>query len=41
MKQFYFNEREEKDEDGNIVRSEKYTVCISSQVGCKVGVSFV
>jgi len=29
-----------KDEDGNIVRSEKYTVCISSQVGCKVGCSF-
>ena len=23
-----------------IVRSEKYTVCISSQVGCKVGCSF-
>jgi len=29
-----------KDEDGNIVRSEKFTVCISSQVGCKVGCSF-
>jgi len=29
-----------KDEEGNIVRSEKYTVCISSQVGCKVGCSF-
>ena len=29
-----------KDEDGNIVRSEKYTVCVSSQVGCKVGCSF-
>lgn len=28
------------DEDGQIVRSEKYTVCISSQVGCKVGCSF-
>ena len=32
--------RKEKNEDGNIVRSEKYTVCISSQVGCKVGCSF-
>ena len=29
------------DEDGQVVRSEKYTVCISSQVGCKVGCSFV
>ena len=28
------------DEDGNIVRSEQYTVCISSQVGCKVGCTF-
>lgn len=27
-------------EDGVIERSEKYTVCISSQVGCKVGCSF-
>ncbi len=27
-------------EDGTIERSEKYTVCISSQVGCKVGCSF-
>lgn len=30
----------QKDEDGNIVKSEKYTFCISSQVGCKVGCSF-
>ena len=28
------------DEDGNITRSEQYTVCISSQVGCKVGCTF-
>lgn len=28
------------DEDGNIQRSEQYTVCISSQVGCKVGCTF-
>ncbi len=27
-------------DDGTIERSEKYTVCISSQVGCKVGCSF-
>ncbi len=30
----------QKDEDGNITKSEKYTFCISSQVGCKVGCSF-
>lgn len=29
-----------KDEEGNIVKSEKYTFCISSQVGCKVGCTF-
>ncbi len=28
------------DEDGYIIRSEQYTFCISSQVGCKVGCSF-
>lgn len=28
------------DEDGQIQEEEKYTVCISSQVGCKVGCSF-
>ncbi len=27
-------------EDGKIERSEQYTVCISSQVGCKVGCTF-
>lgn len=30
----------QKDEEGNIVKSEQYTFCISSQVGCKVGCSF-
>jgi len=30
----------QKDESGNIIKSEKYTFCISSQVGCKVGCSF-
>ncbi len=30
----------QKDEDGNITKSEKYTFCISSQVGCKVGCTF-
>ena len=28
------------DESGKIIKSEKYTVCISTQVGCKVGCSF-
>jgi 23S rRNA (adenine2503-C2)-methyltransferase len=28
------------DDDGKILEEEKYTVCISSQVGCKVGCSF-
>ena len=30
----------QKDEDGNITKSEQYTFCISTQVGCKVGCSF-
>jgi 23S rRNA (adenine2503-C2)-methyltransferase len=30
----------QKDENGKIVESEKYTVCISTQVGCKVGCTF-
>ena len=30
----------QKDEEGNIIKSEQYTFCISSQVGCKVGCSF-
>ncbi len=30
----------QKNEDGNIIKSEQYTFCVSSQVGCKVGCSF-
>ena len=30
----------QKDENGVITKSEQYTFCISSQVGCKVGCSF-
>ncbi len=29
-----------KDKDGKIIKSEQYTFCISTQVGCKVGCSF-
>jgi 23S rRNA (adenine2503-C2)-methyltransferase len=29
-----------KDKEGNIVKEAKYTICISSQVGCKIGCSF-
>ncbi len=32
--------KEVKDEEGNIIQSSKYTVCISSQVGCKMGCAF-
>lgn len=28
------------DEDGNISRHKRYTICVSSQVGCKIGCSF-
>lgn len=28
------------DENGNIIEGEKYTFCISSQIGCKVGCAF-
>lgn len=28
------------DQSGNIQKSEKYTVCVSTQVGCKVGCTF-
>ena len=28
------------DEDGNITQEAKYTICVSTQVGCKVGCSF-
>lgn len=31
---------EQKDENGNIIQGAKYTFCVSSQVGCKVGCSF-
>ncbi len=30
----------QKDDEGNVTKSEKYTFCISSQIGCKVGCSF-
>ena len=30
----------EVDEDGEVIKEAKYTVCVSSQVGCKVGCSF-
>ncbi|MEA3512880.1 MAG: 23S rRNA (adenine(2503)-C(2))-methyltransferase RlmN [Campylobacterota bacterium] len=30
----------QKDKTGKIIKSEQYTFCISSQVGCKVGCSF-
>ena len=29
-----------QDENGNITQGAKYTFCVSSQVGCKVGCSF-
>lgn len=32
--------KELTDKDGNITRETKYTVCVSSQVGCKIGCSF-
>ena len=32
--------KEERDEEGNIVKEAKYTICVSSQVGCKVGCEF-
>ena len=32
--------KERVDEDGKIVKEAKFTVCISSQVGCKIGCSF-
>jgi len=30
----------ETDDEGNIISEDKYTVCVSCQVGCKVGCSF-
>ena len=32
--------KEIKDAEGNITQSSKYTICISSQVGCKIGCAF-
>ncbi|WP_458700571.1 23S rRNA (adenine(2503)-C(2))-methyltransferase RlmN [Sulfurospirillum sp. 1307] len=32
--------KEEIDEDGKRIHHTKYTICISSQVGCKIGCSF-
>ncbi|MFA6196206.1 MAG: 23S rRNA (adenine(2503)-C(2))-methyltransferase RlmN [Sulfurimonas sp.] len=29
-----------RDEDGNVTQEAKYTICVSTQVGCKVGCSF-
>lgn len=29
-----------KDETGKVIEGEKYTICVSSQVGCKVGCTF-
>lgn len=31
---------EEKDENGELTQQAKYTVCVSTQVGCKVGCTF-
>jgi 23S rRNA (adenine2503-C2)-methyltransferase len=31
---------EEHDENGNLIKNEKNTICISTQVGCKVGCAF-
>ncbi|BCD67191.1 23S rRNA (adenine(2503)-C(2))-methyltransferase RlmN [Nitratiruptor sp. YY09-18] len=32
--------KEQRDEKGNIIKEARYTVCVSSQVGCKVGCAF-
>ena len=37
---FLLMKDELKDDDGNIEQSAKYTFCISSQVGCKIGCTF-
>ena len=31
---------EQHDEDGKLIHEAKYTICVSTQVGCKVGCSF-
>ncbi|RDU65055.1 23S rRNA (adenine(2503)-C(2))-methyltransferase RlmN [Helicobacter sp. MIT 14-3879] len=30
----------QNDDKGNIISSEKYTICVSSQIGCKIGCRF-
>ncbi len=32
--------KEQRNEKGEIVRETKYTICVSSQVGCKIGCAF-
>ncbi|WP_187647696.1 23S rRNA (adenine(2503)-C(2))-methyltransferase RlmN [Nitrosophilus labii] len=32
--------KEERDENGDIIRHTRFTVCVSSQIGCKVGCAF-
>ncbi len=32
--------KEKYDDDGNLIHQTRYTICISSQVGCKIGCSF-
>ena len=31
---------EQRDEEGKVTKEAKYTICISSQIGCKIGCSF-
>jgi len=37
---FLFMKEKKRDETGKIVKSEQYTFCISTQVGCKMGCRF-
>ena len=32
--------KEERDEKGELIHHTRYTVCVSTQVGCKVGCAF-
>ncbi len=32
--------KEQRDENGKVIKEAKYSICISSQVGCKMGCSF-
>ncbi len=32
--------KEERDKEGKVIKEARYTVCVSSQVGCKVGCEF-